>query len=156
MKHNHFRIRSTINNLNNDLVAAIGAIRFDPTIDIQRCANPECIPRTIREPRPSTGSHPIRRWLGSKRVRHAYLRRTGIQNQCVSIMKTSPSGTRLIRCQSGLHRSFLNGRSTAQLDKQAVRMVPQHDVTVVHDSKRTPHHFQPLGEFSVRLRGVAE
>ncbi len=155
MKYNHFRIRSTMNNLNNDLVVAIGANRFDPTIDIQRCANPECIPRTIREPGPSTGSHPIRCWLGSKRVRHADLCRTGIQNQRVSIMKTSPSGTRLIRCQSGLHSSFLNGRSTAQIDKQAVRLVAQHNVTVVHDSKRTPIMSQPLGEFSFRLRCVA-
>ena len=70
--------------------AAIGALRVDRAVGLERRPDPECIPCAVGEPRSSGGLHPEGRGPCSERIGHRDLTRV-IEHERVRIVESSPA-----------------------------------------------------------------
>ena len=71
-------------NLELERLAAVGALRADRAVHVQRGRDPERVPGAVREPRAAAGLDAVRRLDGGERVQHPDLGRAGLEHERMS------------------------------------------------------------------------
>ena len=113
---------------------------------MERSADTEGVPRTVRVP-PSVGcEHSIGGRHGGEWVGHSKLASVRLQHQSVSIMQSLPTDPHLVGSQTEQWCNIGGRRRATQLNEQPIRHVAECDVPAVH--------VQTLMLFSDRLDGA--
>ncbi len=125
-------VRPLIAHVHRERLTAVGARRFDATIDMQRSADTERIPRTVRIPPTVVREHPIGGRNRRERVGHPDLASVRLQHQCMLIVQPLPTGPHVVRGRAGDSSDVVDCRRMTQLDELPVRQVTERNIVVVH------------------------
>jgi hypothetical protein len=121
-----------ISYFDHDVLTTVGAGCLDPTIHVERSADSECVPRTIRVPPAVLGEHAVGSGHGRERIRHPDGALACVQHERVRLVKSSPAG--LYRLWSGTCRlrDLIRRGASSEFDEQAIGQVPEVEVSLIH------------------------
>ena len=113
--------------LDRDRVAAVRARRLDAAVDMQRGADPECIPRAVRVPPTAARLDTVGGRHRRKRIRHPQLVRRRVKDERVRVVEATPRRENVLRIAE-----LCGSRRPPELDKARVRTIADRDVRLVH------------------------
>src|SRR5207237_665445 len=125
-------VRSLPAQVDRDLLAAVGAGRFDASVRVERRAGSEAVPRAVGVPPAAARLDAEGAGDRGERIRHPQLGRGRIEHERMSVVEAPPRGFDLSTCQPELVRS---GRAP-QLDEARIGPPPDVEVELVHQCRK--------------------